>query len=56
MQKRCVLPAHQPPRQLPLKELGMMLPGAVTKSPGAFQCWRMEEESRRHLKSWHSKE
>lgn len=56
MQKQRVLPAHQQPGQLPLKELGMMLPGAVTKSPGAFQCWRMEGESRRHLKSWHSKE
>lgn len=39
-----------------LQELGMLLPGALAKSPHVFQCWRTGGESRRHLKSWYSKE
>lgn len=39
-----------------LQELGMLLPGALAKSPHGFQCWRIEGESRRHLKSWYSEE
>lgn len=34
----------------------MMLPGAAARSPGGFQHWRMEGESRRHLKIQYSKE
>lgn len=33
----------------------MLLLGVLAKSPCGFQCWRIGE-SRRHLKSWYSKE
>lgn len=44
-------PALQLPGQLLTKQLRKMLAGALAKSPGSFQCWSIEEESRRHLKA-----